>query len=239
MEETTKEERVEESYRIIPGPHGVQDNPSTMVNTLGESSTSAGETRADAGRIENRAEDEEGYLVGATSEVKGNPLNEDDLPSPHLMSSQQEVDKDIGPVIRRLRSHDESTRLTKRGEQLWKVRKRLIIKDGLLVRLHRMHAGFEPIEQVVLPSCLKTMVLESLHDSILTGHFGVKRTKARVQLRYYWPGYLKDIEQWCETCDVCQRRKPPQSMNTAPLTSIDTGNNPFEQVALDIIKLPL
>ena len=82
------------------------------------------------------------------------------------------------------------------------------------------------------------MVLETLHDSDLVGHFGVKRTMARVRLRYYWPGYLSDVEEWCKTCEICQQRNNPPNKNTAPLTSIDTGQGPFEQVALDILKLP-
>ena len=106
------------------------------------------------------------------------------------------------------------------------------------MRMHKLRAGLSHIEQVVLPDCLKPMVLESLHDSIFAGHFGVRRTIARVRLRYYWPGYLTDIEEWCKTCRVCQERKSPPNKNIAPLTSIDTGQGPFEQIALDIIKLP-
>ena len=61
---------------------------------------------------------------------------------------------------------------------------------------------------------------------------------ARVRLRYYWPGYQKDVEEWCKTCMTCQQRNNPASKNIAPLMSIDTGQGPFEQIALDILKLP-
>ena len=209
--------------------HGVRENPSIGQNGLGE---------VDA-RVSNPQPEVNGYRG-----VGDNPSNQSNhigvQPSRQLLSSQQEVDVDIGPVMKRLQQHDGgSAQLTKRGEQLWKVRKRLVMKDGLLIRLHKMHAGLDPIEQVVLPGCLKTMVLESLHDSPFAGHFGLKSTTSRVQLRYYWPGYLSDVEQWCKSCVICQERKGPQSKNTAPLTSIDTGRNPFEQIALDILKLPL
>ena len=162
---------------------------------------------------------------------------EEDEPSPELLGNLQLKDADIGPVLLRMVNKGEHN-LTPRGEYLWKIRSKLLVKDGLLVRLQRVKAGLEPIEQVVLPQCLKRMVLESLHDSDLAGHFGVKRTMARVRLRYYWPGYLTDIEDWCKTCEICQQRKDPPNKNTAPLTSIDTGEGPFEQVALDILKLP-
>ena len=37
---------------------------------------------------------------------------------------------------------------------------------------------------------------------------------------------------------MCQEGKSPPNKNIAPLTSIDTGQGPFEQIALDILKLP-
>lgn len=161
-----------------------------------------------------------------------------DIPDMFL-AKQQSKDEDIGPVIKKMQSPEEKVDFTEKGERLWRVKKNLELKEGLLIRYHRLGPGREPIEQVVLPGTLKNMVLESLHDSILSGHFGVKKTAARVKLRYYWPGYLGDVEEWCRTCLVCQQRKNPRSRNIAPLQSIETGEGPFEQVALDILKLPL
>ena len=159
-------------------------------------------------------------------------------PSTDLLAKLQVEDSDIGPVIKKIQGLHGDFNLTEKGEYLWKIRDKLVMKDDLLVRLQRVKAGLEPIEQVILPQCLKRMVLESLHDSELTGHFGVKRTMARVRLRYYWPGYLADVDKWCKSCKTCQERKDPTSKNTAPLTNIETGDGPFEKVALDILKLP-
>ena len=161
-----------------------------------------------------------------------------DEPSIGMLVELQSKDGDIGPVLKKLQDPKSEGELTSSGERLWKVRHNLSIKDGLLVKHHRLRSGLQPIEQIILPKCLKQMVLESLHDSDFAGHFGVKRTVARVKIRYYWPGYLNDIEEWCRTCEVCQKRKNPPSKNIAPLMNIDTGQGPFENVALDILKLP-
>ena len=32
-----------------------------------------------------------------------------------------------------------------------------------------------------------------LHEGLLGGHLGVKKTLARVQERFYWPGYHDDV----------------------------------------------
>ena len=164
--------------------------------------------------------------------------DKDELPC-EFLAKQQDEDCDIGPVKQKLKNPEIRLDFTERGERLWKVKKNLDMKDGLLIRYHRFGPGKEPIEQVVLPGALKDMVLESLHDCILSGHFGIRKTVARVKLRYYWPGYLDDVGEWCRTCVVCQRRKNPRNKNIAPLQSIETGVEPFDQVALDILKLPM
>ena len=157
-----------------------------------------------------------------------------------VLRTQQLSDGDIGPVINKLQgSIDDNCELTKAGEQLWRGRRNLLLKEGVLVRTFKLKAGLKSIEQIVLPGSLRQIVLESLHDSPFAGHFGEQRTLARVKLRYYWPGYVEDVSNWCKTCDVCQRRKNPVGRNAAPMTSIETGKGPFEHIALDLLKLPI
>ena len=159
--------------------------------------------------------------------------------TPHeFLLKRQAADSTIGPVLKKILNPNMRVEFTEKGERLWKIRKSLSVKEGLLVRNYKLNAGRDPIEQIVLPECMKDMVLESLHDNILSGHFGAKKTIARVKLRYYWPGYIDDVQEWCQTCLVCQKRKNPKSRNIAPLQSIDTGQGPFDQIAFDILKLP-
>ena len=165
--------------------------------------------------------------------------SKEDVPSAEVLQKQQLEDPDIGPVIRKLQEKDENVVLTKAGEQLWRRRASFEMKEGLLIRWFKLKAGLQAIEQIVLPASLRTLALESLHDSEFAGHFGELRTLARVRLRYYWPGYIEDVKEWCRTCLVCQKRKGPKSKNVAPLTSIDTGHGPFERIALDLLKLPV
>lgn len=177
--------------------------------------------------------------VSSIANVSIASVQEDEGPSVQMLREQQLADGDIGPVMQKLQSGEVNNVLSRAGEQLWRVRKNLEIKDGILIRHYKLRAGLRSIEQVVLPVCLRQLVLECLHDSAFAGHFGEKRTIARVKLRYYWPGYIEDVCNWCRTCEVCQKRKNPKSRNVAPLTSIDTGKGPFEHIALDLLKLPV
>ena len=188
----------------------------------------------------SRKESDEKISVKHARNVrKDQIIPNEDIPSGEVLRRQQLEDADIGPVMVKLTNMDENAVLTKAGEQLWRIRGSLEIKEGLLIRWFKLKAGLQAIEQIVLPTSLRTLALESLHDSDFSGHFGEHRTMARVRLRYYWPGYMEDVKNWCRTCHVCQRRKGPKSKNVAPLTSIDTGKGPFENIALDILKLPL
>ena len=182
------------------------------------------------GGVEDQTIDEQGDVE--------NDIGEENMLTGAFLSKQQASDEDIGPVIKKLQDPKERIVLTQRGERLWKIRASLVLRGGVLLRKFRFGAGRRPIEQIVLPNAMKDLVMESLHDNIFSGHFGVKKTQTRVKLRYYWPGCMNDVEEWCRTCVVCQRRKPPTSKNVAPLQSIDTGQGPFEQLALDIVKLP-
>ncbi|CAG8538375.1 16031_t:CDS:2 [Cetraspora pellucida] len=51
----------------------------------------------------------------------------------------------------------------------------------------------------------KDKILYNLHSSPLRGHFGIKKTVAKAMEHYYWPTMGKDIKNYIETCDVCQR----------------------------------
>ena len=187
----------------------------------------------------NLVKDTPGMLAEATARIEsdGKVCEVTREPSKFLVDRQNE-DANIGPLIQKMVHPEDKVEFTEKGERLWRIRKNLELKEGLLIRKHKLSAGRLPIEQIVLPDSMKEMVLESLHDDILSGHLGVKKTLARIKLRYYWPGYIDDVEKWCQSCMVCQKRKSPQSLNIPPLQSIGTGQGPFEQIALDILKLP-
>lgn len=39
----------------------------------------------------------------------------------------------------------------------------------------------------------------------------------KVRAMYYWPGITSDASRWCQTCVLCQRRKPGQGLDKSPL----------------------
>ena len=57
----------------------------------------------------------------------------------------------------------------------------------------------------------------------------------KVKERYYWPQMFDDVRNYVRTCDVCQRRGPPERKE--PLVPLAV-KEPFYQIGIDV-KGPL
>jgi hypothetical protein len=58
--------------------------------------------------------------------------------------------------------------------------------------------------------CLATsetqIVLKELHQRMVRGHFVTNiTTKKFLDARYWWPILLKNINEFCRSCDNCQK----------------------------------
>ena len=87
---------------------------------------------------------------------------------------------------------------------------------------------------------LRRKVMEVAHDSIFGGHLGIKKTKDRIQINFYWPGMQGDIASFCRSCDVCQKRTakgsvPRVPLGDMPLIDMPLIDMPFRRVAVDLV----
>ena len=76
-------------------------------------------------------------------------------------------------------------------------------KGGILCR--SFQSGTATYEQVVVPSSLRHQVMRLAHVSGKTGHQGGKKTLARVQRTFYWPGFQGEVRRFATTCATCRR----------------------------------
>lgn len=55
---------------------------------------------------------------------------------------------------------------------------------------------------------LRNALLWHFHDSPISGHKGVLKTKKRAeQSSYYWPNFHLDINDYVKSCDICEEKK--------------------------------
>ena len=113
---------------------------------------------------------------------------------------------------------------------LWKEKKRLFIRRGVLYR--KREENGQEMFQLVLPSSCKKPVLTGLHDDV--GHPGVERTLSLIRQRFYWPNMTKDVNVYVSRCTRCILRK--SSEDKAPLVSITT-TQPLELVCMDYLTI--
>ncbi|KAI4880802.1 hypothetical protein NFI96_008108, partial [Prochilodus magdalenae] len=73
-----------------------------------------------------------------------------------------------------------------------------------------------------------------MHDGPVGGHFGVERTLARIQTRYYWYQMREDVTLWCHTCTNCAARARPSKKPQAPMGTVRVGA-PMERIAIDLM----
>ena len=87
---------------------------------------------------------------------------------------------------------------------------------------------------MVLPLPLRTLVLKHLHNSPTEGHLALTKTMQRIRDRFYWIGCRRDVQFWCQKCDLCSACKGPPRKPEAPLKLYQVGV-PLERVAIDVI----
>lgn len=78
-------------------------------------------------------------------------------------------------------------------------------------------------------------ILKACHDGPCGRHFTYRRTGHKVmQIGYYWPTIFKDVKNFVEACDSCQRAKCPRQFNEMHLTP-HLVIKPFECWVLDFL----
>ena len=75
----------------------------------------------------------------------------------------------------------------------------LILDTGILHRISVSKYGSltDGIKQVVVPTCLRSGVLSAMHDSVIAGHLGVKKTYHNVKRCFYLIG--QELNQMLNT----------------------------------------
>lgn len=78
-------------------------------------------------------------------------------------------------------------------------------------------------------------IVKSCHDRPCGGNFSYRRTGHKVlQTGYYWSTIFKDVKQFVQACDSCQRTRCLGQSNEMPLNP-QLVIEPFERWALDFV----
>ena len=106
-------------------------------------------------------------------------------------------------------------------------------QHGVLYRTVTDQKG-ELVRQLVLPSVLKSQLLEAVHDRM--GHQGRDRTVQLAWYRCYWPGMHREVDDYVKNCTRCTLAKMPSRRAHAPMGNL-LASRPLEVVAIDYTHL--
>ena len=125
------------------------------------------------------------------SQAQDNWLPWSDGYSNENLREMQDKDVNIGPILRWFSSGSKpegsivasSSPETRHYLQCWDA---LMLKNGILMRKFQKQDGSGEYDQLLVPACLRKDVLFQMHNSLLSGHLGQKKTKEKLLQRYYW-----------------------------------------------------
>ena len=89
--------------------------------------------------------------------------------------------------------------------------------------------------QLVVPRKFRTLVMRLAHESLMSGHLGVKKAVDRVLTEFHWPGVQADIRRFCRSCDICQRTIPKGRVPAVPLGQMPIISEPFRRIVEDLV----
>ena len=72
-----------------------------------------------------------------------------------------------------------------------------------------------------------------MHDELAAGHLAFQRTYLKVKSHYYWPGMLKEIKEYCTTCEICAANT--KCNRRAALHPHELATAPFQVVGVDFL----
>ena len=117
-------------------------------------------------------------------------------------------------------------------KHLWLHRDQLSFHKDVLY--YRWEDALEPKRLFLVPSSLKSEIIENFHDHSYAGHMGRDNTRRNIQKSFYWHGLYSDVAAYVATCSACSKNKKANKLKKAGLLRYHAGSA-MERVHLDIL----
>ena len=90
------------------------------------------------------------------------------------------------------------------------------------------------VYQVVIPTGLRTAVLQACHNEVLSGHLGFNKTYNKIKTRFWWPNLYTEVYKYVLGCQTCQQRKNPRT-NLQGVLQPSLIYRPWERMSMDLL----
>ena len=145
--------------------------------------------------------------VGDGSEAEDSETKpvEDEEPVVNPTPASDDLDNNISKVITpeelgKAQKYNPTLKIIR--EKVGKPNNPYFWENGLLMREPYNTIGKKLI---VLPQSKRTKALRMAHHGPIAGHFARDRTLQAIRVRLDWPGIVKDVNELCASCPICQK----------------------------------
>lgn len=106
-------------------------------------------------------------------------------------------------------------------------------------KLIRIHSKL-----IICPDKLTDVILDkekeekmNYHHVYKTGHRGITTTIDPLKRHYYWPNLDKDVTNYINMCNICQKAKYERQPNKFEFQKVPLGSKPFERIHMDTLSI--
>ena len=156
----------------------------------------------------------------------------------------QREDPDIGPILSakvtgNKPSSQDMVTCSPATRHYWILWDSLVVYDGILLKKFIKRDGSGEYLQFIVPLSMRKEVLFQMHNSLVSGHLGCKKTKEKILQRFYWYSLKDEVVLHIQKCDTCAADKRPPKVPRAPMGSLRVGA-PGDCIATDYLgPLPI
>lgn len=84
----------------------------------------------------------------------------------------------------------------------WQRWDSLVVENDILYYKWESEDGRDFHLKLVVPKELQTLVLQQLHNSVASGHLGIKKTLSKVHSRFFWYQLRNNVKKCCTKFDI-------------------------------------
>ncbi len=78
-------------------------------------------------------------------------------------------------------------------------------------------------------------LLKHHHDNFLTKHFDVDKISELLNCKYYWKSMIKNVKEYINTCDICQRVKMKHHLSYNKLKLLSQFTDFWKEITMNFI----
>ncbi len=78
-------------------------------------------------------------------------------------------------------------------------------------------------------------LLKHHHDDLLAKHFDVNKISELLNCKYYWKSMIKNLKEYINTCDICQRVKMKRHLSYDELRSLSRLTDSWKEITMNFI----